>query len=41
MRALINYTLAPEYKVAKKLQLVIKRSIKFDNDHSVKTILNI
>ena len=36
IRPLINYTSAPSYIVAKKLQLILKNSIKLTHVHSVK-----
>ena len=39
VRPLINYTSAPTYKIAKKLQHIIKNSIKMENVHSVKNTL--
>ena len=36
IRPLINYTTAPNYKIAKKLQQIIKDSIKLENIHNVK-----
>ena len=36
IRPLVNYTSAPGYKIARKLQHIIKNSIKLENNHSIK-----
>lgn len=41
IRPLVNYTSAPAYKLAKKLERVIKKEVKLENSHSLKNSLEL